>query len=368
MRSLGSRAHSLAKLVWWLGINPSVERLPTDVWRRELRACSVSGGAPSTAALFGPSSGQIRGGFFVIPGIHYAGPSDPRLDRLLRVLASAGFLVYAPYLADLQRLCVTAESVDACCASFAHFMSQPLLPEGARPSVFAISYGSLLGFRLASDLRYRDQITSLFVFGGYADWATSLRFALTGQVGDQKVGVNDPLNRPVVYINVADQLFDDPNERALLCDLWRRFVAETWGRPEMKAGGYVAHAERLARDLPEHLRLDFLAGCGIGRADLEFLSKTVVSGEVGALLDPRPYLAAVRPSVHLVHGRDDDVVPYTQIDELKAGLPAGLAQSYLTGLYGHATNVGLLSQLENLPLLVDELRTLGAIAWALSAA
>src|SRR4051812_21585875 len=34
----------------------------------------------------------------IAPGLHYAGPDDPRLDRFCRVLAASGHLVIAPFV------------------------------------------------------------------------------------------------------------------------------------------------------------------------------------------------------------------------------------------------------------------------------
>ena len=45
----------------------------------------------------------------------------------------------------------------------------------------------------------------------------------------------------------------------------------------------------------------------------------------------------------MIHGRDDDVIPWYEADKLRAGLPAGLPHDrFITGLYGHtgAASVG----------------------------
>jgi len=62
-------------------------------------------------------------------------------------------------------------------------------------------------------------------------------------------------------------------------------------------------------------------------------------------LDPRPYLSRVRAHVELVHGADDDVIPYTQSHALAARLPH--ARTHITGMYGHTGASG--SRLAALP-------------------
>ena len=52
--------------------------------------------------------------------------------------------------------------------------------------------------------------------------------------------------------------------------------------------------------------------------------------------DPRPFLAAVHPRVVIVHGRDDDVIPWSQALALEAALPPSHPREVIfTGLYGH---------------------------------
>ncbi|MBL8784943.1 MAG: hypothetical protein JNJ59_08600, partial [Deltaproteobacteria bacterium] len=55
-----------------------------------------------------------------------------------------------------------------------------------------------------------------------------------------------------------------------------------------------------------------------------------------AFLDPGPLLTQVRCPVACVHGRDDDVIPFTESEALARALPHG--EALITGLYGHTGN------------------------------
>ena len=41
--------------------------------------------------------------YLIAPGLHYAGPDDPRMDRFCRILAAAGHHVAAPFVPDVPR-------------------------------------------------------------------------------------------------------------------------------------------------------------------------------------------------------------------------------------------------------------------------
>jgi pimeloyl-ACP methyl ester carboxylesterase len=52
-------------------------------------------------------------------------------------------------------------------------------------------------------------------------------------------------------------------------------------------------------------------------------------------LDPSPYLPRITNRVELVHGMDDDVIPYEQSHALAAQLTRADVRVHITGLYGH---------------------------------
>ena len=51
------------------------------------------------------------------------------------------------------------------------------------------------------------------MFGGYADLRETLRFCLTGEVAGGREATRDPLNQPVVLMNLLDHL--EPTVRAI---------------------------------------------------------------------------------------------------------------------------------------------------------
>jgi len=300
---------SIATLARWLGPWADAKKAP-DVDVVE----TVEAG--TRVRLYGRGSPYL-----IAPGLHYAGPDDPRMDRFCRILASAGHLVIAPFVRDYLALV-------PCARAIADFRAVYDVCE--RPTIFSISFGSLLAFAVAAE---RD-VERLVIFGGYADFHETMRYCLTG-------AGRDPLNQPVVLMNLLDYIPHAREHREALVAGWRRYVEATWGRPEMKAfDRYAAVARSI--DVPEPVRELFLAGIMPGAWAI---AEPALAQFDARALDPRPYLPRIRAEVDLVHGADDDVIPYSQSHALAALLPH--ARVHITGMYGHTGATG--SRLAALP-------------------
>ena len=292
--------------------------------------------------------------FLIAPGLHYAGPDDPRMDRFCRILARAGHHVVAPFIPDYLALTPNARAI----ADFAKVFDA--LPAGTKPVVFSISFGSLLAFALAAERG--DAIQKLVIFGGYADFHETMKFCLTGEVSSGRQAMRDPLNQPVVLMNLLEYIDHHQHTRDELVAGWRRYVERTWGRPEMKARDrFVAVAEELAPEIPDAVRELFLVGIG-ARPGAWDLAVPALAKFDAAALDPSPYLPRITNRVELVHGIDDDVIPFEQSHVLAAQLVHADVRVHITGLYGHTG-----SQRPPLSALGKELITMIRVLRVLSA-
>lgn len=348
------RLTRLVRLARWLGPWAGEDAAPTAVAREAVR---LPGPRGLRAYVYRPAT-PPAGSLFLVPGLHYAGPDDPRMDRFARVLAHGGLLVFAPFLPDFLDLQLRPALIDDAEQAFDALLARPDRPPG-RPGALSISFGSLPLLRLAA--RRSHDLSGAIVFGGYAEWEAAMRFAVTG-AADVPF---DPLNRPVVFLNLLDLLPGapaDPAARAALAAAWRAFVERTWGRPEMKAEArYRPVAVALEADLPPAARPLFRAGCGLDPGGEALVEAAVARATDRGWLDPRPHLADIRCPVHVVHGAGDDVIPCAQAHALAAALPpAARAGTYVTGVYGHTGRA-----LPAIPALAREARTMVAILQAL---
>jgi pimeloyl-ACP methyl ester carboxylesterase len=162
-----------------------------------------------------------------------------------------------------------------------------------------------------------------------------MKFCLTGEVASGRQATRDPLNQPVVLMNLLELIEHEREERDQLIAAWRRYVESTWGRPELKARErFVAIAHELAPGVPAAVRELFLIGIGAVPGAWDLAVPALAQFDARAL-DPTPYLPRINTRVELVHGVDDDVIPFEQSHVLAAQLTHADVRVHITGLYGH---------------------------------
>lgn len=359
---------SAASLARWLSPG-AAQQVPGGVSRREV----VLQGPmhPVRAYVYAPADRKPVGAYLLVHGVHFLGPDDARMDRLARVLAHAGVVSLAPFLNDYLRLMVTPEVLGDVEAAWQALRAQPEVASHWKPGLFSISFGSLPALRLASSSQHAEDVGGLVVFGGYAQWEQTIEYCLTGEIGGVRKPDHDPLNQPVVMLNLLRWLADAPKDCSQLADAIREFAHATWSRNERPAikdpQRYGEIAQRIGARLPLAQRTLFLKGTRVEPGGTQVCMDALRrSTEHSALLDPCPHLDGLRCPVHLVHGADDDVIPHTQLAALAAAIPPHVrTRSYLTGLYGHTQSEALPRRL---PVLAREGQTLLGIVRAMVSA
>ena len=325
--------HLLRWLGPWAGL-----RAPGGVNRTTLEIPALSAGErPFGAWLYVPTACAVAGSVIVAPGLNPLGAADARLVRLATVLASAGIVVCTPFVPDSLLLQVTEAAIADFQRAVAVFLGRPELPAGRRPGVVSVSFGSLLALRAIAAPALRERVGGAFVFGGYADLDEAVRFALSAAPAGTPTDGHDPLNRPLVYMNLVAHIPGAPEDCTALQEAWLRYVRTTWSDEQYKHNGaHVDVAHAIAVAVPPAQRELFLRGVGAIACDDHSLIHAALARR-GAYFDPRPFLAGVRCPVHLVHATADCVIPVSQLDLLARALPAGLPVTvYCTNLFGHA--------------------------------
>ncbi len=315
------RTRALVRLARWLGPWTSEDQRPRNIHRAQIR---IEASRPFLAWTYRGEEEPI-GSVLVVPGLHYLGPADRRLDRFCAILADAGLLVLCPFLPEFRALRVGPALVDDTRASFEALLER----SPSNPSVLSISFGSYPAIRLAASERHRDSIASLVLFGGYASFEDAIRFSLEGE----RDRPHDPLNRPVVFLNLLPHLDGVPADSESLRRALLAYVRGTWGKPHMKRTAlHRALARSIAARLPEDSRELFFVAVGM-REGASSLVERALERASFSHLDVLPHCGSIRAPVTIVHGRDDDVIPHTQA-RLLADAIAG-ARLLVTGLYAH---------------------------------
>lgn len=327
-----------------------------DVERREIE---VPAGDGAVRVRFYSPRRRAEGSVLLVPGLHFAGPAEARMDRFASMLAETGIVVAAPFLRDFLELRVGPRLLTDTTHAFDALRRER--PRD-RPAVFSISFGSLPALALGAERS--DQIGGVIVFGGYADFADAMRFAIGGR-GER---AHDPVNRPVVFINLLPFFPQPPIDATALAKAWREFVVRTWGKPEMK----VREAwEVVAREIERTLSTDhslYRRGVGLETGSIELAEAALANARHAFdYLDPTPHVRALRAPVRFVHGRDDDVIPFEHAAILTSlATQSSDARTFLTGMYGHTGKTGVRALLARGPALAGEARSMLGIVGALS--
>ena len=339
----------------WLGPWADPTKIPRDPLRREVvLEPETPEDRPLRLLIYSPPHVPPIGSYLVAHGFSPAGPSDPRLDRFLRILAHAGFLVLAPFLPHYTQLLLKPEIARDFERALLHLVDLAERPRDHRPGIFSVSFGSYPALRVASAPRTNNLIGALVVFGGYADPDSTISFNLG--VLPPRTPPADRTSLPAVALNLLDGFENKPEELGPVLAGWYEFASVTWGNPEYRDSN---RSLSLARAIAAWMEPDqahfFMLGCGfVDGAEQEWLRALERWGRQAAV-DPRPHLHGLQCPVYLFHSRLDDVIPCEESAKLMDALPAHIpVRRYVTGLYGHTQRPALMELLRRAPAMAAE--------------
>lgn len=274
------------------------------------RKSGLSGSCPAAALV-------------VVPGVTVQGKDDPRLATLAATLARVGFAVLVPEIEGLRELRIRPADVREIADAFACVVSRPELAPQGRAGMFAFSYSVGPALLAALEPDIRERVRFVAGVGGYHDLTRTMRFFTTGwfeHEGRWSYLLPDDSGKLVLlysslaYLPEGDDhaIFDrmvglrlcDP--RADLAGLAASLSAEARTVYALAVNPDPARFSELFARLPETMRADL------------------------ARLDPaRHDLKGLKARLLLVHGRDDNLIPFAESAALAAAVPEGRAELFL---------------------------------------
>jgi dienelactone hydrolase len=314
-----SRIHTayLATLVLAESATPLIDgpiagRLPDPVIERvTFEAC----GKPVVADLYLPQSEGPHPGIVLNHGVADLGKDDPRLVNFADAVARAGFVALVPEFENLKAFRVRPSDVDEVVAAYEYLTARSdVIPD--RVGLFGFSYAGGLAVLAASDPRIADRVRFCFLLGSYYDLENVVTYMTTGMYrSDGEWTYLEPRNsgRWAFLINSAD-LIEDEDDRETLVKIARA----KWDNADTDVGELV---ESLGEEGRRAYDLMVNEDPGRTRALIDGLSPRV-----------REYLDALslggkidRLRAHLIvgHGRDDNLIPYTESLLLADHVPPG---------------------------------------------
>jgi len=264
-----------------------------------------------------------RAAIVAVPGAVPLGKDDPRFTAFAATLARAGFAVLAPELAGFRQLRVRPADAREIADAFAYLASRPELAPGGRAGMFAFSYSVGPAILAALEDDIRDRVRFVVGLGGYHDLPRAMRFFTTGwfeHEGKWHHLIPDDTGRMVLAYASLDYL-SEPGDG----EIFERMV-------ELRGRDPNADLEPLAASLSVDGRAVYTLAVNADRARFDALFArlpAVMRADIDSLDLARHDLKPLKARLLLVHGRNDNLIPWPESLALAAAVPEGQARVYL---------------------------------------
>ena len=339
---------------------------------REIRIPGEGGPLPAT--LFLPSKAQRRlPGWVVLHGLTRPGRAHPSLRRFARALAGTPAAVLVPEISEWRKLRLSPErSVPIIRSAVLALDRRPEIRK-SRIALVGFSFGAPQAVIASAHPSLDGHLHGVVGFGGYADLSRTIRFFFTGEHewrGERYRSSPDPYGRWIVGANYLTKVpgYEDTGEVARA--LWR--LAARAGEEQVPSldPRYDELKAKLRDSLSREQKRVFDLFAPPTREEppegpeIEALIRALadVVSKASPLLRPEPHLAGVRVPVRLVHGRDDELIPFTETLRLRAAFPEEAdVEAHITALFAHSGGSGVGSLIQTVREGVRFLRILRRI-------
>lgn len=327
-------------------------------------------GTPVRATLVRPVRlGEPLPAWVVLHGITRQGTAHAQLSRFTRAVVSTGAVAIVPEVPEWRAL------------SLAPGLALPTLKAGitglresgwardAPVGVIGFSFGAPHAVAATAHPDVAREVAGSVSFGGYCDLERTVRFLLTGAhewSGHRYRLTPDPYGRWIVGANYLTAI---PGYEAArpVADALRALAehAGDTGIPSLDRRMDAKKAElRAALDERQVGVFDLFAPGSAtlpdARSGAELAEALVAAAKRhDPEIEPRSALAEVTHPVHLLHGRRDHLIPFSESLRLRRALPgATRARTTVTRLFGHSTQ-------DSFPSMMRALREVPVFALAL---
>jgi dipeptidyl aminopeptidase/acylaminoacyl peptidase len=303
---------------------------------------------PATLLTPAAPSGPLPA-WIVLHGITRPGRTHRQLVRFTHALAETGAAVLVPEVPEWRELDpaprLTTPSVLAALAALESMA--PLVGPG-RVGLMGFSFGSPQALLTSAEPALAGRLAGVVGFGGYYDLERTLVFQFTGRhdwEGQRYLLRPDPYGRWIAGANYLTSVPGHEDAEDVALALHRLATAAgdagvvAWD-PRFDAD---KAALRASLDARRRSLFDVFAPPSDRDPDLdraEELARLVARAarRREPTLEPGPWLEAVPGPVHLLHGRHDRLIPFSEVLRLAGALPAGtVARCTVTRLFAHSS-------------------------------
>jgi hypothetical protein len=272
---------------------------------------------------------SILASIVLIPGVAEQGKDDLRLIAFATTLARSRFMVLVPEISNLRELKIRVEDSRTIIDAFTYLISRPELPEQGQAGIGAFSYAVGPAVLAALDPEIREKIDFILSVGGYYNVEQVITFFTTGYFkndnGWQYIKPNEYGKWVFVLSNIerlsiqtdkdifheiAQRKMDNPN--ASIDDLTSYLSAEANSILTLLKNQNHNQTTQLITGIPYAIRTDLDA--------LDLSNKN---------------LSQLNAKLILLHGIDDDIIPYTESILLSKAVAEGQSELFIVDGLAH---------------------------------
>ena len=278
------------------------------------------------ADLYRPAE-TIRAAIVLVPGAAEAGKDDPRLVAFAQTLARTGFLVLVPQIEQIQQFRLRPDNSLDIVEAFQVLQRQLPVQTTVSTGLGAFSYAAGPAILAALNETIRSDVDFVLAIGGYYDIRQVMAFISTGryQRDDRMVALTPhPFTRLLFILSHMDLLA--PRDKALI----HSYIERYRHRPE------ELDLEQVSAELGVEGRslLALMQNTDLSRVEDLYMSLPQrVRENLDGLDMAQQDLSRLHARLLLIHGRDDNLIPYTQSLQLAKHVPA--ADVYVVGGLQH---------------------------------
>ena len=262
-------------------------------------------GTDYQADLYQPGETPLAG-IVLIPGVAQHGRDDTRLVAFANTLARNRFIVLVPDIPNLRDFKVQAEDSRTIAAAFLYLIARPEFPAQRQVGIAAMSYAVGPAILAALEPKIRERANFVFSVGGYYDVEQVVTFFTTGYFQNksewQFLEPNE-YGKWVFVLSNVDHL-KDPMDK----DNFFKIAQRKMNNPNAVIDDLVTDLTLEANSI---LRL-------LENKDPELVSKLIdnlpssIRNELDALNISNKDLTQLKAQLILLHGTDDNIIPYTE--------------------------------------------------------
>ncbi len=308
-----------------------------------------SEGGPVRAKFAHPARGDGPWpGWIVLHGITRRGVEHVQLSRFTKALASTGAAVLVPEVPRWRELDLAPglarETIKRSIGWLAEMDQVRPEPYG----VVGFSFGAPHGLASLSDAEIEPHVAGAVAFGGYCRLESTIHFMFTGthDYGGEAHSLRpDPYGRWIVAANYLTAVpgLEDAGDVARELRALAALAGDTgpvawdpvYDSAKVEARARVADSRRHLFDLiapPSNEEPDPERG-----AEMAALL-TQAGRSVDPDMDASPTLAHIRRPIHIMHGRRDHLIPFTEGLRARDALPSDIeSRTTITRLFGHSS-------------------------------